>query len=201
MSERLGEPHDMSAEVQGNKPSSQRVGEGSPCSASLAAAPERSAPPTSAASGVADLLARVEAATGPDRELDRLIVLATIIPEGPGVVREPWGDGSYTIYDNGRKMGRVTADEYTKSLDAALALVERVRPGWTWQLWWDARRMAVLIAPGHKSPPYFKATAATPPLALIAALLSATLDAGQASLAEASTAASCAETLGKSNDQ
>lgn len=58
-------------------------------------------------SDLAELLVRVKAATGPDREIDRAIER---LEHGPDVI--PF------------------TPAYTASIDAALALVERVLPGW-----------------------------------------------------------------------
>lgn len=63
------------------------------------------------------LLARVEAATGPDREID-LSLAALAYPKTP---RSYWADHT----------GHGAQEEYTASVDAALALIERVLPGWT----------------------------------------------------------------------
>lgn len=74
-----------------------------------------------------ELLDRVKAATGPDRELDAGIAEATAqVPEGairmhglPGTAK--YATGGYTVWDT---------PAYTASIDAALALTERVLPGW-----------------------------------------------------------------------
>lgn len=80
-----------------------------------------------------DLLERVKAATGPDRELD-------------GALAEAFGWRQITV-DHGLRLTRewlrpdgfplpvgTMADPpfFTASLDAALALVERALPGWSW---------------------------------------------------------------------
>lgn len=57
-----------------------------------------------------DIIARLENATGPDRDLDRLIAKET---------------GAFEI---------IEAKNYTASLDAAIALVERILPGWGWRV-------------------------------------------------------------------
>lgn len=71
-----------------------------------------------------ELLARVEAATGPDRELDAEIFIR--------VARD--GDDSIVYNRQIEKVwiGRDWFDfpRYSGSVDAALALVERVLPGW-----------------------------------------------------------------------
>lgn len=80
---------------------------------------------------LAELLARVEAAEGPDRELDFDLERLTL--EGDGWEREDcgpryspkWiraeGDGRYFVHG--------VAPHLTGSVDAALALVDRVLPG------------------------------------------------------------------------
>ena len=86
------------------------------------------------------LIERLEAATGPDRELDRAIMALSYTwerryiggrcdpsccPEGAhldGVWVDPATDRWKTTARNGF--------EFTASLDAAMALVERVQPGW-----------------------------------------------------------------------
>lgn len=90
---------------------------------------------------LAELLERVEKATGPDRELDALIAIAT--------KWKPLGDIQHWIHDwqhgfcIGEAEGFVYLDKaptpdtkwrapsYTASIDVVLALVERVLPEWT----------------------------------------------------------------------
>ncbi len=73
-----------------------------------------------------DLLTRVEASTGADRELDRDIGLALAKPRG---LR--FDERDETWWDHSPASGgqRWSPPAYTASLDAALALVERVLPG------------------------------------------------------------------------
>jgi hypothetical protein len=78
---------------------------------------------------LAGLIERVEAAAGPDRELDSAVFAACgmhINPNPPSFEYGRWpeetADGS-TFY----RIDRITA-----SIDAALALVERVLPGIFW---------------------------------------------------------------------
>ena len=76
---------------------------------------------------MAKLLARVEAATGPDREIDGALALMEgwTFQKMKGD-REPyWRKPGATEYWN-----RSTLINYTASIDAALALVERMLPGW-----------------------------------------------------------------------
>jgi hypothetical protein len=65
---------------------------------------------------IAALADRVEAATGPDRELDALIAVFVGVDHGS---KTEWADsetGSYIVYDE-------VAPRYTASLDAAMTLV------------------------------------------------------------------------------
>ncbi|HEV2746295.1 MAG TPA: hypothetical protein VGW34_03230 [Allosphingosinicella sp.] len=97
-------------------------------------------------SALLELAARVEAATGPDRELDRAICLAT--------------DPHYMA-------------EFTKSLDAAMTLVSE---GWDWQVIARATGDATgIVYEFEAAPPFrsYNSEAATPALALVAACLRA----------------------------
>lgn len=71
------------------------------------------------------LSGRVEKAEGPDRELDHMLHHALVGPIGD-VIR----------HHETKKfiMADVIAAEITTSIDAALALVEKVLPGWFWLL-------------------------------------------------------------------
>jgi hypothetical protein len=107
---------------------------------------------------LAALLARVEAATGPDHGIDRACwALFEAIPPA-----------------NPLSLAYVTARDFSGSLDAALALVERVRPGWCALLAIspDNTRCNLLTKPlGTVGVWHPLATAPTAPLALLAALL------------------------------
>lgn len=115
---------------------------------------------------LSSLIARVEAATGPDRELDaRLDALAR------NRTGFRWG-GHY--YDCDQLVGAGGDDvfPYTSSVDYALALVERLLPGWAVSLTWQPSLnppiaycrigMAVMPTKGR-----------TLPLAILSALLKA----------------------------
>lgn len=78
------------------------------------------------------LLVRVEAATGPDRELDGRIWAATA-----GVTILEW-DGAGALWKDEHGGLRHQRDDripaYTASIDAAVALVEQMLPGWGWSI-------------------------------------------------------------------
>lgn len=71
---------------------------------------------------LADLIERIGGATGPDRRLDGAIAIA-LTPGARTWIRGL--AGGYKVGDEHK-----VADAFTASLDAALALVERVLPGW-----------------------------------------------------------------------
>jgi len=124
------------------------------------------------------LLERVKAATGPDREIDRLIGETLSAEYQP---RNVYRRGHYI--GNRPVLLRVARDypRYTASLDAITALIERELPGWAWfvqkidvagnassaDLWIPAQRTQGLRVERCYE------QAATPPLALTAAFLSA----------------------------
>lgn len=126
---------------------------------------------------LASLLTRVEGLTGPDREVDALIWLrftsgATRELKTVKSAKSLWPD--YTI-DETRDAFRtlVSPPPYTASLDAALALVERVRPDWYVRIQgcnsaWYAEINPTRAGSFHGS---FEANGSTAPLALLAALL------------------------------
>lgn len=110
-----------------------------------------------------ELFERVKKATGPDRKLDIAIARQT---------HHPSMDGCNPDHDNfimaGSKMDR-RIPAFTASIDAALALVERVLPGWP-QQWAEMLREAMDDLWAETSPqmPIIRL-----PLAILAALLSA----------------------------
>lgn len=116
-----------------------------------------------------DLLERVKAATGPDRELDWRIAEVLNIPE-------PWpATTAWPPFMAGSKFDKALP-AYTTSVDAALALVERCLPGWKRSLFekrgggWIARVSSPrwdTFTSGEDTP------MPTAPLAILAALLSA----------------------------
>ena len=90
---------------------------------------------------IAGLIERLEAATGPDRELDAAIVahfnnasVRRYPPQtdfGPGARWQFWSlDGAHFLGSE----SKFPVPPLTASLDAALAPVERLRPGWCWRV-------------------------------------------------------------------
>ena len=107
--------------------------------------------------GLTTLLERVRAAAGPDRELDHDIMLDA----------EP--AGWHTIPNT-------EDDRYSASIDTALSLVARVLPGWRFDVHsprFGTPFEAVLMDGDSASRKIVVAKAATAPLAILAALLSA----------------------------
>jgi hypothetical protein len=111
-----------------------------------------------------ELLERVKTATGSDRMLDLAIAQA---------LNQPW---QYT----GEPPQEIFCARFTSSLDAALALVERVFPAAHWATgtvpdagWQDAKPGEFYASTGAKWTERHYGTGKTPALALLAALLSA----------------------------
>ena len=130
---------------------------------------------------IAGLIERLEAATGPDQELDATIVahlnnasVRRYPPQtdfGPGARWQFWSlDGAHFLGNE----SKFPVPPLTASLDAALALVERVRPG-AWIEVSGPRKYLNIPTP---SPGRWRAEAddgigwgATPAIALLIALL------------------------------
>jgi hypothetical protein len=112
---------------------------------------------------IGEILARVEAATGPSIELDKLL-------------SEAFGDKNDhgVLIVAGRWLGIVPL---SGSIDAVLALVERVLPGWSWKVVSEPaglnRYCAVLRNSGKLSDvaEAFVASHRTASLAILSALL------------------------------
>ena len=98
---------------------------------------------------LARLLKRLRAATGRDKALDRAIA-------------------------RGLEAGghRTPAPDYTASVDACLALLHRVLPGWHWHVGYGPRGI-LPYAVVDKGERRHEATAPTVPLALLTALVEA----------------------------
>lgn len=137
-----------------------------------------------APSTLQDLLARVEAATGPGRELDMRIAYGLRLVDPEAI----WnGRSFYEAVDQFPDDVRGITNcwplgIYTASLDAAVALVERELPeGCLWKV--GRAGAAEIYGPGHRLPggestgyhdeAMFAGDADTPALALLAALLKA----------------------------
>jgi hypothetical protein len=84
---------------------------------------------------ISELIERVRLATGSDRKLDVDILVATgWVLEKRGMDRKTWlYDEGGRRYDPGPYAAYGLAPRLTASIDAALALVERMRPG-SWRL-------------------------------------------------------------------
>lgn len=140
------------------------------------------------------LLERVEKATGPDRELDALILCATLAPEGSKVeqsqfsgawvIYKPmeWGKEPFKAWETPAPWRRWAIDGMglSASIDAALALVERVMPGWSIEMvrtryctveMWKADEEGFFNS--GRDPIVRRTEGATPPLAILSALLKA----------------------------
>jgi hypothetical protein len=92
---------------------------------------------------IADLIERLEKATGPDRELDREIGITIdgwlpgqsstmITPNGPvsyaGLIYVPSDKTHYADHPGSMY------PSFTESVDTAIGLCERVLPGWIWRV-------------------------------------------------------------------
>jgi hypothetical protein len=109
--------------------------------------------------GLSELLAKVQAASGADKELDALILCATLAPAGSKIEKSKF-NGAWCIYapaTYGKEPfkawetpapWRMEHMRLTASIDAALALVERVLPGrWSEMLRWAMDNMWAEQAP------------------------------------------------------
>ena len=81
-----------------------------------------------------DLKARVDAASGPDRRLDAELCCAFHLT-GLRPAEPDDFDGKYGYSPGNLKCehGFLQADSYTRSIDSAVSLTERVLPGWFWR--------------------------------------------------------------------
>lgn len=85
------------------------------------------------------LIERLEKATGPDRELDGAMWLhfdQEALYKCWGVRGMRYAGHVHTKAEKAahiKRMSEYYAPAYTASLDAAVALVERVAPGWSWE--------------------------------------------------------------------
>lgn len=127
---------------------------------------------------IEELIGRVEAASGPDRALDRDIAVATGVlhvdasrEEGRQLYRIE-NDGSWTFGGLG---DNILIRPVTASVDAALALIERGLPGWSWCIDCDGCVLARVAPPeiALNGANIIEAEGKTPALALVLALLKA----------------------------
>jgi len=131
---------------------------------------------------LSELIERLEKATGPDREIDAWIGYHTDLMNDDMSWRakiDSFGiDHAMRAATSGSNVWRVALPNYTASLDATVALIERVLPGWCKQLFeqddhtWHARvrspeyRLVATDRDAHDGYP-------TPAIALLLALLRA----------------------------
>lgn len=132
-----------------------------------------------------DLIARCERATGGDRELD-VRLYAELLDDRDIIERETWITGrsrqpphdecALGRIDPGKVQRNFTAafhapeiPAYTSSIDAALALCERVLPGW----WWHVSSTHCELHHPITRLKDRRASAKTAPLAIILAALKA----------------------------
>lgn len=142
---------------------------------------------------VAKLLAHIEAATGPDREIDAALALALggWHREWIEVGRNPHHKPDWFWWNDTDQPWRASNPErlplfYTTSIDAALALVERMLPGCWWFFSKGKTRPTEPLFAFHIIPEgntdgltIGEAEAGTPPLAILAALLRALSQSGE----------------------
>jgi hypothetical protein len=128
-----------------------------------------------------DLIERLEKAEGPSEELGVRVLSALLSKQPIVTVEQSMINGAWCAYYEGydgkprlwerpspfREMGNVTA-----SLDAVVALVERVRPGWGFYLRRDTDGCgAGLVPAGLSHVTLAHCKGATPAIALCLALL------------------------------
>lgn len=82
----------------------------------------------------ADIIERLEKAEGPDRAIDVAIALATKDYSERAYQSDKMMRPKGTEYTVERFLSDRLSSRYTGSLDAAIALVERMLPGWKWSL-------------------------------------------------------------------
>lgn len=128
-----------------------------------------------------ELLERVEAATGPDRRLSEDIAC---LLGGYSIAREELGKRWFLYPGQNPAEAQFVSylqtwtPDYASSLDAAVSLCKRVLPGWAWSArdWLDGDKpMAQVFGPF-----VYSANAATPSLALCAAIIRAYIEESKA---------------------
>jgi len=91
---------------------------------------------------LSELISRVEAAKGPDREIDAAIwqlVLPDDYRKARGMASGLWPKNGDREAEE-RAWASRAARPFSRSLDAAIALCERVLPGWLWEMRQDETR-------------------------------------------------------------
>lgn len=132
-----------------------------------------------------DLIARLEKAEGPDQELDARIIAALLAPPSATVAQSPI-NFRWCIY-NGERNGhprlwetpagfRADHESVTASLDAAIALTEKMLPRWSLRLSLGEGYRFPCVLMGRSYP--FNATVAvehstSSPMAVLLAMLHA----------------------------
>ena len=133
-----------------------------------------------------ELLKRVERTTVPDREIDRELMRLTHYQDRRYIGCRCWDDENDTCCPGARHLDAVWVDretdkwattaadgyEFTASVDAALALIGRVLPGWAWSVGILSHGAQAYLMSGPRAKMHGSA-APTPALALCAALLAA----------------------------
>lgn len=131
-----------------------------------------------------ELIKRLEKASGPDRALDEAVMAVFYVRDKRHIgVTEGWDDepDSYLPVKSDVWVDPATdkwvsthAHPFTASLDAAVALVERVLPGWVWHASSDGPHARVQDRPGLLfARQVFEGKGSTPAAALVLALLRA----------------------------
>lgn len=116
-----------------------------------------------------DLITRLSKLDAPDREVDAQIDRALGLHVDVGEFSGPW-----TRYPEPDHYRQTTP--YTASVDAAIALAERMLPGWHWSIYDTdgvGRCNAQMERPDFTGAEDFDGTGATPAIALLIALLRA----------------------------
>lgn len=126
-------------------------------------------------SDLVSLAEKCERGSGPDREIDGLIAAATLPARSDGW--KPWAmSGGYVLTETGDKprpgMGQfVAAPHLTTSLDASVALLERVLPLAEWELTTTGFKPGATVIPNGAK--HAGSYATSPARALLAAILRA----------------------------
>lgn len=142
--------------------------------------------------GTPDLVAlrnRIASLSGPDREVDGDLFFR-LDPEFPSFAMHMSGMSDPAIFATGAYT-HVTAPAYTASIDAAVALVERLLPGWGWQVGRNGAAFVYRYVDDLKEAldddVTFRGKGATPALSLLLALLDAIATAATAGSGESGT--------------